>query len=558
MAKCLEDNLIKWRSYVLPAFVLLALSVFVLYPISSVLLKSLAVKGQPGLGNYVTVFTTPHMVRTIWNSLWMAGSAACLSTLLGLTIALTVYKTTLPVRRLFVFAAGLHMIIPGFVKSLAYVFLFGRNGLITYKLLHITWDVYSWRSVLILQTLGLATTTFLLISAMLSRVDSRVEDAARNLGSTEWRVLTSVTLPLIRPAVISALLLAFLRSMGDFGTPFLMGGGFTTLATSSYTLLIGTYNLEMASTLNVILLVFCLIVFGLYTRAQAAAANVRFQAEGNRGRALSLSKPVQVAMWTVSVLYSLTMILLLASILFATFTKHLGADFTPTLEHLRILPQRGWNSARNTVVFATITSLTVTAIGIIIAYLVARMEIRGKRALDLLATLPFAIPGTFMGVGYALAFSRPPLVMSGTWAIVIACTVIRELPLGLRAGVSVLTHQDRAIEDASANLGASRVTTFLRIILPLARPALLVTALYAFVSTVKTLGAIIFLITPSSKVLSADVFEATQAGSIGSASAMSTVVILVSALGILAILLINAREATQAWFQKVITGHTCD
>jgi iron(III) transport system permease protein len=194
----------------------------------------------------------------------------------------------------------------------------------------------------------------------------------------------------------------------------------------------------------------------------------------------------------------------------------------------------------------------MSLLGIITAYLVTRIDFQGKEMLDFLATLPFAIPGTFMGVGYALAFSRPPLVLSGTWAIIIACTVIRELPLGLRAGVSVLLQQDRSVEDASANLGASKITTFFRIIIPLARPALLVSAVYAFISTVKTLGAIIFLITPNNKVLSADVFEATVRGDVGDAAALSMVVMLVAALGVLVIYAFSMREVTQTWVRKVL------
>lgn len=546
----------KWHKYILPVIVLLLLSLFVLYPTLSVLLKSLTLKGQPSLGNYVAVFTKPYLFSTIWGSLLLASGSATLSTLLGLIVALTVFKTNLPLRRLFSVAAVLPMIIPGFVNSLAYIFLFGRNGLITYKLLNLTWDIYSWRSVLILQTLGLTTTTFLLISAVLVGVDSQAEDAARNLGASEWEVLATVTLPLIRPGLISALLLAFLRSMADFGTPFIVGGKFNTLATASYTQLIGTYNMEMASTLNVILLVFCLIAFWLYSRAQAAGAGVQVQAESGQRKALNLSGPVKAVMWTTSLLFSVVILMLLIAVFLTAFTKHLGGNYTLTLEHFQILPQRGWNSTRNTLLFAAVTSVTMSLLGIIIAYLVTRVEFRGRGMLDFLTTLPFAIPGTFMGVGYALAFSRPPLVLSGTWAIVVACTVIRELPLGLRAGASVLLQQDRSIEDASANLGASRTTTFLRIIMPLARPALLVSALYAFVSTVKTLGAIIFLITPSNKVLSADVFEATVRGDVGDAAALSMVVVLVAALGMLVIYTISMREATQTWFRKVLTSRT--
>jgi iron(III) transport system permease protein len=538
------------------------LMLFVVYPIISVLGKSLDSPDGSPLTNYRALFTKPHLARTIWSSLLMGLAAAILSTLLGLAISLAVLKTDLPLRRLFAVAAVLPMIMPGFVNSLAYIFLFGRNGLITYRLLGLTWEIYSWRSVLILQTLGFTTTAFLLISSVLIGVGSQAEDAARNLGASEWEVLVTVTLPLIRPGLVSTLLLIFLRSMADFGTPFIVGGRFNTLATASYTQLIGTYNMEMAATLNVVLLVLCLAVFWLYTRAQMAGQEVRLlaadaaQSPGHRAgggrRTLALSRPVKAVIWTLSMAFAVVTLMLLISIGLAAFTKHLGGNSTLTLEHLSILPQRGWNSLRNTLVFSAITSVAVGFSGILLAYLLTRFAFVGNRALDLLATLPFAIPGTFMGVGYALAFSRPPLVLVGTYAIVVACTVVRELPLGLRAASSVLSQQDRSIEDASANLGASRLTTFSRIVVPLARPAVLVTALYAFVFTVKTLGAIIFIITPSNKMLSVDVFEATVRGDMGDAAAFSLVIIVVAALGVAAIYLLGREGAAQAWLRRIL------
>ena len=547
----------RWGKYALPFIIMLVLIMFIVYPTLTVATRSLTSKGQPGLANYVKVFTEPHLRRLIFNSVPVSIASASLSTLLGLIIALVVFKIDLPGRKIFGFAAVLPMVIPGFASTLAYIFLFGRNGLITYKWLNLTWDIYSWRSVLILQTLSLST-TFLLISSVLIGVDSRVEDAARNLGASEWDVLTSVTLPLIRPALISAALLAFLRSMADFSTPYIVGGRFNTLATASYTQLIGTYNMEMASTLSMILLAICVCVFWLYTRAQAASEKVRTETEQGEPKVLHLGGLVKGMMWTISLLYASIIFMLLISIFLSAFTKHLGGNFALTLEHFAILPQRGWNSTRNTLVFATVTSAVVSLSGIVLAYLLTRIEFRGKGVLDLLATLPYAIPGTFMGIGYALTFSHAPLVMSGTWAIVVACTVIRELPMGVRAGVSVLMQQDRSVEDAAANLGASKLRAFRDIIIPAARPALVVTALYAFIATVKTLGAIIFLITPGNKVLAADVFEAAVRGDVGDASALSIVVILVSAIGMLAIAAINSREAAQEWIRNTLTSVAAD
>jgi iron(III) transport system permease protein len=539
----------------LVAVIFAILLIFILYPIVIVFIQSIGNDDGIGLDNYIKIFSDPYFKQAIINSIPVSLFSSIISTLLGLIIALVVFKTKLPGRKIFGFAAVLPMVIPGFALTLAYVFLFGRNGLITYKLLNITWNIYSWRSVLILQGLSIST-TFFLISSVLVGVDSRVEDAARNLGASERTVFTTVTLPLIFPAVISATLLSFLRSLADFSTPYILGGSFNTLATEAYSQLIGTYNTPLASALSMILLVISILIFWLYTRSQKSSETVRTNAEGQPPKRLKLGKVAGGTMWLVSFFYTLVIFSLLAAVILSAFTKHLGGDFELTLEHLKILPSRGWNSTRNSLVFASITSLVVTAFGLVLAYIRTRFRFRANKTLDLLATLPYAIPGTFMGIGYALAFNRPPLLLSGTWLIVVACTVIREVPMGLRAGVNVLMQQDRSTEDAASNLGASRLRAFFDVVVPAARPAILVTSLYAFIATVKTLGAIIFLMTPSNKVLSSDVFEATVRGDIGEASALSLVVILVCAVGMLLIFGINSRKATQKWFQNTMANLT--
>lgn len=536
-------------SHFLLAVIALILVTFILYPTAIVLIQSFDNNGAISANNYLKVFSDPHLKQAIINSIPVAAISSIISTFLGLVIALVVFKTSLPGRKIIGFAAVVPMVIPGFALTVAYIFLFGRNGLITYRWLDITWKIYSWRSVLILQSLNLST-TFFLISAVLVGVDSRVEDAARSLGANELTVLGSVTLPLIWPAVLSAALLAFLRSLADFSTPYIVGGAFNTLATEAYSQMIGKYNIGLASALSIVLLIFSIVVFWFYTRAQKSSEQVRTESESNKPKLIDFNKPIQAVMWLISASYTLLVFMLMFSVFLAAFTKYLGGGFELTLDHVNILANRGWNSTRNTLIFASVTSVLVSFMGIVLAYLLTRIKFKGNKMMDLLATMPYAIPGTFMGIGYALAFSKPPIVISGTWAIVIACTVIRELPMGLRAGMNVLMQQDRSIEDAAVNLGASKFRAFFDIIIPTSKSALLVTSIYAFISTVKTLGAIIFLITPSNKVLSADVFEATVRGEVGDASALSLVVILVSALGLLIIFGLNSREAAQKWIKN--------
>jgi len=544
----------RMNKYLLPVIFFILLGVFVLYPTVSVLRQSFLVDGSFSLENYIEVFTKPHLYNTIGSSALVALGAATLSTLLGLIIALVVFKTKTPFRKLFAVSAVLPIIIPGFVTTIAYIFLFGRNGVISYQLLGIEWDVYSWKSVLILQSLDLTTTAFLLISATMVTLDSRLEDAARSLGASEWSVLKTVTIPLLRPGIIAAILLTFMRSIADFGTPMIVGGSFDTLASASYTQLIGTYNMEMAATLNMILMVISFLAFWLYSRGQAEARNVQQQSQSDWGKELNFRKPLKTALWAVSCGFSLIVFMMLVSVFIAAFTKHIGGDYSLTWQHFQILPQRGWNSTVNTIVFAIITMVIVSFLGILIAYLVTKLRFRGRRLLDWLTTLPFAIPGTFMGVGFAIAFSRNPLLLTGTWMIVVACTVVRELPLGLRAGVSVLSQQDSSVEDAAASLGASRFVSFFNIILPMSRSALIVTSSWAFIATVQTLGAIIFIITPGTKLLSVDVFEAVIRNDWGDAAAFSVAMLLLAAAGVVTILFFSRRQVTESWFRRLIAG----
>lgn len=543
---------LRWQNYLLPGMFFLLLVVFIVYPIFSVFQNSLTVSGEFGLGNYVRIFTQPNFFKILWQSSLVALLVAALSTVLGVIIAVAVLKTSLPFQRIFSFATAVPLIVPGFVASLAYIFLFGRNGLITYHLLDLNLNIYNWPSVVIVQCLDFTAMAFLLIMAVLATIDSQVEDSARNLGASEWQVFKTVTLPLLKPGIIAALILIFMRSMAAFGTVIFLGGPFSTLASASYTQLIGAYNIEMAATFNAVLLLICLVAFWFFLRAQATSNRIRSSFTGAARKNIDFSWPVKTIIFSVCIIFTLFVFMILVSVFLAAFTRYIGADYTLTFDHMARALKRGSSGILNTLVFASGTALAVSLAGMVLAYIITRIDFKGKGLLDLMATMPFAIPGTFIGIGYILAFNQPPLLLTGTWVIVMVVTIIRQAPLGLRSGAAVLSQQDRSVEDASSSLGAGKITTFFRIILPMARPAMLVTALYAFVSTVQTLGAIIFLINPGTKLLSIDVFEAVYKGEIGTAAALSVIMLLLSAAGMLGIYLIQQRRKTARWIQRVL------
>ncbi len=544
------------RSLLLPSLFLLFLLLFVAYPSWTVLGRSVYVKGVASLGNLRALLEKPHFFLIIRQSVLVAGVVAVCATALGACIALTVFRTRLPLRGLFRAAAVFPLIIPGFVSSLSFLFLFGRNGLITYKLLKLDLAVYTWKSVFLIQVMDFATIAFLLVSASLLTMDGRPEDAARTLGASETEVFRSVTLPLMRPGLLASGILIFMRSMADFGTPLFLGGRFATLASASYSQLIGSYNLEMASAMNTMLLMICLGAFLLFRRAQAAGERTRQVAE-LPPEPFVFPRPLAAFLWGVSALFSAFVLMILSSVLLAAFTRHLGANFGLTSLHFQSAFLRGWRGMLNTLIFASSTAVLASIGGLTAAWFVVRRPGTLSRALDLLTTAPFAIPGTFLGVGYILAFNKPPIMLAGTWALVLILTVVRELPLGLRSGVSVLSRQDGSAEDAATTLGDGAFGTFFRIVLPLARPAMIATALHAFVATVQTVGALIFIISPGTKLLSVDVFEAVYKGEIGTAAALSVVMLSISAAGMAGILLLTRKKGAEAWIpRELASGRT--
>ncbi|AMK10777.1 ABC transporter permease [Pseudodesulfovibrio indicus] len=520
-----------WQGLSISCVAFSVLLLLVGYPALTVLLESLRPGGEWGLAAYARLWSGPRFAGVVRSSLGVALAGAMLASLLGGAMAVVVVKTRAPLRRFMGAAALLPIILPGFVTSIAYIFLFGRNGLVTYRWLHISWDVYSWKSVLVLQVVDMTTTAFLLSAAALRNIDPALEEAAGSLGARPWRVLRTITLALASPLGAAAFLLNFMHAMSDFGTPLVVGGPFDTLASASYTQLIGRYDPSMASALNVVLLGFCLLAYSGYGVLESRFGRDRVADRGGGTARLELGGFAGRAVWAACLLFSLFMLALLGAVLAAAFTRHLGGGFTPTLMYFETVFTRGFASARNTLFFSLAVGVLSAVGGQLLAYLVKRVRIPGSRALDILATLPFAVPGTFIGVGYALAFNKPPLILTGTWAIVVLNLVIRKLPMGLRAGASVLATQDRSQEEASLSLGASRTRTFLRVILPSVRTAMLAGGLYAFVTSVQALGSIIFIITPGTRLLAVDVFEAVVRGEVGQAAAFSTVMLAMAGIG---------------------------
>jgi iron(III) transport system permease protein len=224
------------------------------------------------------------------------------------------------------------------------------------------------------------------------------------------------------------------------------------------------------------------------------------------------------------------------------FVQTWGRDYTPTLNHFKtafaldwgefglVWAGTAWNSLWTTLKLAGISAPLTAAVGLLIAWLLARAEFKGREALEFAALLAFAIPGTVLGVSYILAFNVPPVELTGTGLIIVLCFMFRNLPVGVRAGTAAFKQLDKSLDEASAMLRASTTQTLFRVVLPLLKPALVAALVYSFVRSMTTVSAVIFLVTAENELATTYIIGRVGNGDYGIALAYCTVLIVLMSL----------------------------
>ena len=501
------------------------LFIFIIWPLGSVLIKSFSVQGKFSLDLYSQFFCSPRLFRYLLNSLFTSTLTTIFCLILGLGIVFVVNRSNVPLRRILSLGTLIPLVSPPFVTSLAFLLLFGRRGLITYKLLGLNIDPYGWEGIIFVQTLSFIPIAFLVISATLAGIDSSVENAACNLGASKWRIFHQITLPLLATGLVSAALLIFISSLADFGTPMLIGGRFQTLAPAAYLQVVGLYNLPMAAVICILLITPCLLLYFLYDFLSRRISHSTITGSPTYSEILDISGFAKWFLFAVALIVVMVNLLQYSFVIIGSFTKFWGHDFSFTLKHYNFVWEHGVQPLLNSIFMAVSAAGIGAFLGIFIAYFIIRKRFWGRRLLDFATTIPLIVPGTVVGIGYILTFHRPPLLLTGTFAILIISCIFRFLPIGYRVAAANLGQIEPSIEEASLNLGADGLTTFFRITLPLMRPAFFVGFVYIFMKSMTTLSAVIFLLRPETELIAVSIFREAYSGKIGSATALSTLLI---------------------------------
>jgi iron(III) transport system permease protein len=516
------------------AAIALALAVFVIYPLVRVLLASFQVDGAWTLQGYVDIAARRLYRNALYNSLSVAAVVGFASVAVGYLAAFVMTRLDAPGKTILHYVVILPIVSPPFVSAVSILFLFGFNGLVTRQLLGLDdFSIYGFHGVVLSQIFTFAPIAYLSLRGVLASISPTLEDAALNVGATRWQTFVKVSLPLSLPGIAGAFLIVFIESMADFGNPLVLAGaGFPMLAPQAYLEITGSFNLPRGATLAIVLLIPSLTAFAIQRYYLSKRQYITVTGKPTASSSKIVSEPVRWLLWSLVVAFALLVAAFYAVIFVGSFTRVWGFDYTPTLNHFAYVFDVGLQSVKDTLIVAIITTPISGLLGMLVAFLVVRRSFPGRAALEFSAILPFAVPGTVLGIGYILAFNDRPLLLTGTLAILVLAFVFRYVPVGIQSGVAVLRQIDPSIEEAAQNLGADGLTTFRKITLPLIAPAFFSGLVYAFVRAMTAISAAIFLVSANWNLMTVQILNQVGSGRLGVSAAFSVVVIVVVLIAI--------------------------
>ena len=514
--------------------IVLLIALFIVFPTGAIFISMFYEDGAFHPQQVLRILSQSYILRVIGNSLMLSGFVGLMSTIFGLAFAL--YTTRIARRTAFIgkIFSILPIVTPPFVVGLGVTLMLGRSGYLTEWLgfANSNW-LYGFNGIAIAQILAFTPLAFMILDGALKSIHPSIEEASYTLRANRYQTFFQIIFPLLRPALANAFLLVFVQSLADFSNPLVLGGSFDVIATQIYFYIAGSQlDYASASTLGTLLLLFSLGIFIVQYLWIGNRSYITVSGKSYRGEVQELPRGLKNLISGLLAFWVLFNLLLYGSIFYGSFTVNWGVDYNLTLRNYQILFGQGfsdgaWPSLINTLIYAGIAAVFTAALGLLIAYIVVRKEFRGKKTLEFLTMLCFAIPGTAAGVSYILAFNDAPLYITGTGIIVIISMVMRDLPVGMRAAIAGLGQLDKSLDEASLSLKGSSFKTIRYIILPLLKPALLSALVTSFVKAMTTVSAIIFLVTADTRVATAYILNRVEDGEYGTAIAYGSILIVV-------------------------------
>jgi iron(III) transport system permease protein len=514
------------------AVALIFLGLFFLLPVLKVFSASLidSTTHRLTLANYTDMLSDPFYLQGLANSLMIAAAAAALTVVVGVPFAFALARLPIGGKAVLLALAALPLVLPSFVSAYALVLMFGRAGIVTGWLHAIGipfGSIYGAKGIIAVYVLTLFPYVVMPTVAAFKAVDVSMEEAAQNLGATPARMLRTVMLPLVLPSILAGALLVFIEALENFGVPFVLAEDRPILSIEAYKLFVGeTSDNPAAAGVLGMLLIACTVIALLVQRALLARRGFATAAR----RAAPLIATRRSMRWGAAAYCWLLVgaaLVPFAAVIVISLMQFKGPVMYPafSLGNFAQLFGQSFAPLRNTLLLSTLAGVGALAIGVPIGYVITRFRSRLTGAIDILATSPFAVAGTVLGIGLVLAYGGGVLILTGTSTIMIIAYVVRKLPFSVRSAGAILRQLDPSLEEASVNLGVPPAMTFMRITLPLMLGGIVGSFVLTFVTVASELSSTVVLYSGPWTTMTVVMFQALEGTSAGVATAAATVLI---------------------------------
>jgi iron(III) transport system permease protein len=526
------------------------LGFLVVYPVLTLLLGALTdtnpvVEGLSlrhlSVANFLTVVANPNVADALANTLLACGGGTAIAVVIGLLFSWIVVRTNTPFRGFIAATSILPLFAPPLVAGVAWSILGSpKTGLINtaFKWAGLDWhvDFYSMSGLVFVFGIYYAPYVYMFTSSALRNMDPSLEEAAEISGASAFATLFSVTFPLIMPAIVSGMLLSFIVMLGIYGVPAVLGAPANINVLTTYIFKLTNWSPPLyntAAAVAIILMVVTGALVFLQQKVLSGRSYTTVAGKAFRPRTLDLGR-WRWFTFSLGLIYLLIVVVLpMLALIVAAFRKFMFIRDIASLFDLRQYSLVHFNaifdnpltirSIYNAVEVGLITAVVGGALAFAIGYTVHRTHVPGRRLIDLIATLPVAIPGLVIGVAYLWAWIGIPGGLYGTIWILALAFIARFMPDTVKALSTSFLQIHRELEEAAWVCGKGMLTTIASIVLPLARPGVIASMTLLFVLAIRELGSSLFLYTSNTMVMSVLLLDYYEGGNIGKTAAFSLV-----------------------------------
>lgn len=508
---------------------LLLFMLFLVYPLLNLLKESVYTDGGFTLDAFRKFFGKPYYYNSIFNSAKVALTVTLVSLLLGIPFAYFYSFFQLKGKKLLFVLVLLSTMSAPFIGAYSWILLMGNSGMVTtfLKTLGIpSFSIYGFGGIVLVQSLKLFPLVVIYMNGAFKDIDNSLLEAAESMNCTGIRRFFKVIMGLTMPTILAAALLVFMRSFADFGTPVLIGRGYSTFPVLIYNQYLGENGADyhFASAISVIAI---LVTAAIFIIQKISSNKFKFtisalhpvqpkKTKGFKGITMNAFCYVLVALAMVPQLYVINMS-------FRNYNNSILRPGYSLINYQKAMEKNLFRSIGNTLGISFITLIVIVIIAVLIAYLVVRRNNLLNNAIDVISMMPYIMPGGVIGIALIITFSRKPLILTGTMMIMVIALAIRRMPFTSRSATAAMMKISESVEEAAISLGASKAETFAKITIPMMSSGIIAGAVLSWVSVITEMSSGVILYNNRTITLTLSTYAAINNGTYGVAAVFATI-----------------------------------